>query len=95
MALLVRSSRAYAGPCCAPRIRRQPAVQARRLHAHARTAAQAASELRKLATRTAGAVGAAAQSGVARQQMGELLHYASGAGRARGCCACCQAHVSG
>lgn len=45
-------------------------------------ALQAASELRKLATRTAGAVGAAAQSAVTRQQMGELLHFASGA-RAR------------
>ena len=42
-------------------------------------APQAASELRKLATRTAGAVGAAAQSAVTRQQMGELLHFASGA----------------
>jgi len=57
----------------------QPAVRAWRPHAHARAGAQAACELRKLATRTAGAVGAAAQSGVARQQMGELLHYASGA----------------
>jgi len=44
-----------------------------------RFSAQAAAELRKLATRTAGAVGAASQSAVTRQQMGELLHYASGA----------------
>jgi len=57
----------------------QPAVQGWRPKAHARVGTQAACELRKLATRTAGAVGAAAQSGVARQQMGELLHYASGA----------------
>ena len=48
-------------------------------HEQPRFSAQAAAELRKLATRTAGAVGAAAQSAVTRQQMGELLHYASGA----------------
>jgi hypothetical protein len=39
---------------------------------------QASEDMRRLARRTASAVGAASQGAVTRQQMQELLHFATG-----------------